>query len=111
LLIVVAIIAILAAIAVPTFLEAQVRSKVARVENVYRTLATALESCTVGYNRPPLSFWPYYNPRETYLVDWRRIGTVLSSGVLVCRGSANEPKETRRGATDPSKETNPPKKA
>jgi prepilin-type N-terminal cleavage/methylation domain-containing protein len=44
LLIVVAIIAILAAIAVPNFLEAQVRSKVARVKNDMRTLATAVES-------------------------------------------------------------------
>jgi type II secretion system protein G len=44
LLIVVAIIAILAAIAVPNFLEAQVRAKVARVESDMRTLATALET-------------------------------------------------------------------
>ena len=44
LLIVVAIIAILAAIAVPNFLEAQVRSKVARVKTDMRTIATALES-------------------------------------------------------------------
>jgi prepilin-type N-terminal cleavage/methylation domain-containing protein len=42
LLIVVAIIAILAAIAVPNFLEAQVRSKVARVKADMRTLATAI---------------------------------------------------------------------
>jgi type II secretion system protein G len=44
LLIVVAIIAILAAIAVPNFLEAQVRSKVSRVKSDMRTLATALET-------------------------------------------------------------------
>jgi len=44
LLIVVAIIAILAAIAVPNFLEAQVRSKVSRAYNDMRNLATALES-------------------------------------------------------------------
>ncbi|HUT24615.1 MAG TPA: prepilin-type N-terminal cleavage/methylation domain-containing protein, partial [Sumerlaeia bacterium] len=43
LLIVVAIIAILAAIAVPNFLEAQVRSKVSRVLNDHRVWATALE--------------------------------------------------------------------
>jgi prepilin-type N-terminal cleavage/methylation domain-containing protein len=41
LLIVVAIIAILAAIAVPNFLEAQTRSKVARVKNDLRTMNTA----------------------------------------------------------------------
>ena len=44
LLIVVAIIAILAAIAVPNFLEAQIRSKVARVKADQRSLATAIES-------------------------------------------------------------------
>lgn len=50
LLIVVAIIAILAAIAVPNFLEAQVRSKVARVKNDLRTQATALEAYYVDNN-------------------------------------------------------------
>jgi prepilin-type N-terminal cleavage/methylation domain-containing protein len=44
LLIVVAIIAILAAIAVPNFLEAQTRSKISRAKADLRTLATALES-------------------------------------------------------------------
>ena len=53
LLIVVAIIAILAAIAVPNFLEAQVRSKVARVKNDMRSVATALESYCVDYNDYP----------------------------------------------------------
>lgn len=50
LLIVVAIIAILAAIAVPNFLEAQVRSKVSRVKADMRTQATALEAYVVDYN-------------------------------------------------------------
>jgi type II secretion system protein G len=54
LLIVVAIIAILAAIAVPNFLEAQTRSKVARVKADMRTLATALESYTVDNTRHPI---------------------------------------------------------
>ena len=53
LLIVVAIIAILAAIAVPNFLEAQVRSKVSRVKNDHRALATALESYRIDNNRYP----------------------------------------------------------
>jgi prepilin-type N-terminal cleavage/methylation domain-containing protein len=44
LLIVVLIIAILAAIAVPNFLEAQVRAKVSRAKADMRTLATALEA-------------------------------------------------------------------
>lgn len=50
LLIVVAIIAILAAIAVPNFLEAQVRSKVSRVKSDQRVMATALEAYYVDYN-------------------------------------------------------------
>ncbi len=51
LLIVVAIIAILAAIAVPNFLEAQVRAKVTRVKADMRTLVVALESYGVDNNR------------------------------------------------------------
>ena len=53
LLIVVAIIAILALIAVPNFLEAQVRSKVSRTQADMRTLATALESYAVDYDKYP----------------------------------------------------------
>jgi prepilin-type N-terminal cleavage/methylation domain-containing protein len=52
LLIVVAIIAILAAIAVPNFLEAQTRSKVSRAKADMRSLATALEAYTVDNNKP-----------------------------------------------------------
>jgi prepilin-type N-terminal cleavage/methylation domain-containing protein len=51
LLIVVAIIAILAAIAVPNFLEAQTRSKVSRVKADMRSLATGLEAYAVDYNQ------------------------------------------------------------
>jgi prepilin-type N-terminal cleavage/methylation domain-containing protein len=50
LLIVVAIIAILAAIAVPNFLEAQTRSKVSRVKADQRSIATGLEAYRVDYN-------------------------------------------------------------
>ena len=53
LLIVVAIIAILAAIAVPNFLEAQVRAKVSRVKADQRSLATAIESYYVDNNNYP----------------------------------------------------------
>ncbi|HUT22737.1 MAG TPA: prepilin-type N-terminal cleavage/methylation domain-containing protein [Sumerlaeia bacterium] len=53
LLIVVAIIAILAAIAVPNFLEAQVRSKVSRVKADMRSLATALQAYATDYNDYP----------------------------------------------------------
>ncbi len=53
LLIVVAIIAILAAIAVPNFLEAQTRSRVSRVLADFRSVATAIESYAVDYNNYP----------------------------------------------------------
>jgi type II secretion system protein G len=53
LLIVVAIIAILAAIAVPNFLEAQTRSKVSRVKADLRSLATAMEAYSVDFNKYP----------------------------------------------------------
>jgi type II secretion system protein G len=53
LLIVVAIIAILAAIAVPNFLEAQTRSKVSRTKADMRTVTTAVESYRVDRNRYP----------------------------------------------------------
>jgi type II secretion system protein G len=50
LLIVVAIIGILAAIAIPNFLNAQVRSKVARTKADMRTIATGLETYAVDNN-------------------------------------------------------------
>lgn len=56
LLIVVAIIAILAAIAVPNFLEAQTRSKVSRTKADMRSLATALEAYHVDNRRYPPSY-------------------------------------------------------
>lgn len=58
LLIVVAIIAILAAIAMPNFLEAQVRAKVAKARSDMRTIATALETYHVDNNNyPALYIW------------------------------------------------------
>jgi prepilin-type N-terminal cleavage/methylation domain-containing protein len=55
LLIVVAIIAILAAIAVPNFLEAQTRSKISRTMSDMRSMATAAESYRVDNNYYPIS--------------------------------------------------------
>lgn len=54
LLIVVAIIAILAAIAVPNFLEAQTRAKVSRAKADMRSIATAIESYSVDNNKYPI---------------------------------------------------------
>ena len=53
LLIVVAIIAVLAMIAVPNFLEAQVRAKVSRVKSDIRTIAIACEAYMLDYNSYP----------------------------------------------------------
>jgi len=68
LLIVVAIIAILAAIAVPNFLEAQVRSKVSTVKADMRSVATALESYAVDNNQgPPMLGNPPFGQPENNL--------------------------------------------
>lgn len=67
LLIVVAIIAILAAIAVPNFLEAQTRSKVSRTKADMRSITTAIESYAVDNNKYPFYLssddpeYPTYN--------------------------------------------------
>ncbi len=55
LLIVVAIIGILAAIAVPNFLNAQVRAKIAKVEGDFKALATAIEMYHLDTN----NYLPY----------------------------------------------------
>jgi prepilin-type N-terminal cleavage/methylation domain-containing protein len=68
LLIVVAIIAILAAIAVPNFLEAQVRSKVARAKADMRTLRTAIESYAVDHTKYPHPL--IFHPGDPLLDIW-----------------------------------------
>ncbi len=55
LLIVVAIIGILAAIAVPNFINAQTRAKVARAQSELRAIGTALETYQIDQNNFP---WP-----------------------------------------------------
>lgn len=57
LLVVIGIIAILALVAVPNFLEAQTRSKVSRAKADIRTLATGMEAYAVDQNGYP----PNYN--------------------------------------------------
>ena len=73
LLIVVAIIAILAAIAVPNVLEAQTRAKVSRVKADHRSIATALESYRTDHNHypeqaaPDSPTWPFAtDPKAVY---------------------------------------------
>lgn len=97
LLIVVGIIAILAAIAIPNMLEAQVRAKVSRVKSDMRTIATALESYAVDNNKYPPNFDSgLYTPASP---DEGRTFALLSSPIAyissvpndVFRPDANEP--------------------
>lgn len=71
-LIVVAIIAILAAIAVPNFLEVQMRAKISRVRADLRTVAVGLESYYTDHNAFP--------PSQDFLAaaDLTRITTPIS---------------------------------
>lgn len=82
LLIVVAIIAILAAIAVPNFLEAQTRSKVSRVKADMRTMATCLESYAVDHNKYPDVDASTLMPPVKYGAEYcRRVFAVMSTPV------------------------------
>ena len=67
LLIVVAIIGILAAIAIPNFLNAQTRAKVSRTVSEMKTVATAFEAYAVDYSKYPI------NNSEDYVTDWLMI--------------------------------------
>ncbi|MBN2325996.1 MAG: prepilin-type N-terminal cleavage/methylation domain-containing protein [Candidatus Omnitrophica bacterium] len=72
LLIVVAIIGILAAIAVPNFLNAQVRAKIARTEADMRSISTALESYRIDSGIYPQ--WADANGAAKNPVNRRLIG-------------------------------------
>ncbi|MCC6546013.1 prepilin-type N-terminal cleavage/methylation domain-containing protein [Candidatus Sumerlaeota bacterium] len=72
LLIVVAIIAILAAIAVPNFLEAQTRAKVTRVKADHRAIAVAMEAYHVDNNHYPDQA-SKTNPGDPYPSDPTRV--------------------------------------
>ena len=73
LLIVVAIIAILAAIAVPNFLEAQTRAKVSRVKSDIRSLATAVETYFIDAGKYPLCYATQaHTANHTFLaIQWQ----------------------------------------
>ncbi|MBI1390089.1 MAG: prepilin-type N-terminal cleavage/methylation domain-containing protein [bacterium] len=66
LLIVVAIIGILAAIAVPNFLNAQIRAKLARVESDHRSLATALAMYKLDNGHAPRDNFPGHSWTASY---------------------------------------------
>jgi prepilin-type N-terminal cleavage/methylation domain-containing protein len=85
LLIVVAIIAILAAIAVPNFLEAQTRSKVSRVKSDMRSLAVALEAYAVDCNKYLIdanhyvNYYPAVTPMDwTHVRVWAPLSTPVA---------------------------------
>jgi prepilin-type N-terminal cleavage/methylation domain-containing protein len=96
LLIVVAIIAILAAIAMPNFLEAQVRAKVSRGRSDMRSMATALEAYCVDANAYPqchtygIANGGDQSPRipvlERLSTPVAYIGNALTRDVFVIRG-------------------------
>jgi len=82
LLIVVAIIAILAAIAVPNFLEAQTRSKISRARADMRTYATAIESYRVDSNQYPWTYNGISCPGPVPPNDCDGFGEIRSFGFL-----------------------------
>ncbi|HQQ00837.1 MAG TPA: prepilin-type N-terminal cleavage/methylation domain-containing protein [bacterium] len=79
LLIVVAIIGILAAIAVPNFLDAQIRAKLARVKADMKTIENAVETYRIDHNQYFVSA-PINITKDTidYLFIYRRLTTPIS---------------------------------
>ena len=75
LLIVISIIAVLAMIAVPNFLEAQTRARVARVKSDLRTLGTAMETYAADY-----SVYPFTDPlrNHSYISDIPMLTTPIA---------------------------------
>lgn len=80
LLIVVAIIAILAAIAVPNFLEAQTRAKVSRARTDLRTLALGLEAFRTENRRYPLAV-TFCSGRMDSIEDYNAISPEITTPV------------------------------
>jgi len=87
LLIVVAIIAILALIAVPNFLEAQTRAKVSRVKADMRSLGVAIHAYTIDYNRHPIGWadgvvnyglWDWVAGRASNIAPYRQLTTPVA---------------------------------
>ncbi len=85
LLIVVAIIGILAAIAVPNFLNAQIRAKVSRAQADLRTIRTAVQAYALDHDGPPANTHPslgyrtngYLGPHITTPVAYLTDGLLL----------------------------------
>lgn len=107
LLIVVAIIAILAAIAVPNFLEAQTRAKTSRVKNDLRTQATAIETYLIDYGTLPRDNDSDMD-REYSAPDWQKANGAmqLTTPIAYVSGMLKDPftppgsKDITGGAAD-----------
>ena len=92
LLIVVAIIAILAAIAVPNFLEAQMRSKVARVKADMRSISLGVESYRIDHTSYPLDSEDWeHNTEATAYPDWDWVLQVITSPVAYMTSIPSDP--------------------
>lgn len=104
LLIVVAIIAILAAIAVPNFLEAQVRSKVSRTKADMRTLATAIESYFVDNNRYPTMRPPRPTPGDVSSNETLGFELTTPISYISSLEITNDPFKTDRANLPPGRE-------
>ncbi len=103
LLIVVAIIAILAAIAIPNFLEAQVRAKVSKVKSDMRTIKTAMECYYLDWNTycyddanpwADLGHNPLGYPQLTSPVAYLSQGYIRDPFIRVDRTTVPGPRET-----------------
>ena len=109
LLIVVAIIAILAAIAVPNFLEAQVRSKVSRTRADLRSLAVAIEAYRTDSNiYPPVGSLTFPSPLDVLVPFTYRLRVITSPVAYITAlpkdpfARPNEPEGNGLPFTDPS---------
>jgi prepilin-type N-terminal cleavage/methylation domain-containing protein len=98
LLIVVAIIAILAAIAVPNFLEAQTRAKISRCRADMRSVVTAIEAYYIDNNkyppmsdRTPTSTWSVFQDIGTGGDDHSRTPSYLTTPVSYITSLPNDP--------------------
>jgi len=102
LLIVVAIIAILAAIAVPNFLEAQTRSKVSHQVANMRTAVTALESYYTDYNAYPPTTYNTVNGTFAANENWKVYPGYLTTPIAFISSEAALIDIFRKGHNFPS---------
>jgi type II secretion system protein G len=104
LLIVIAIILILIAIALPNFLEAQIRARVTKARGEIRTLATALESYAIDFRIYPGRSSPDWANRRRDEVGL----TWLTSPIAYITSMPDDPFPTTYDINDPSQERDGP---